>query len=106
MAGGEREVLEFRAPGSVTVDGIEVRRTAADMDDYEIVEAMAEIMGADGTLDPAAALSGMVTYCRRVLGPDYEPVKRALRAENGGRLPSTAMVAFCNKVMEALGAKN
>lgn len=106
MSEDERETRQAEETPAVTVDGIEVHRTAADMDDYELVEALADVMSGDGTLNPAAAVSSLVTYCRCVLGPDYGAVKRALRAKNNGRLTNAAMAEFCNKVMEALGAKN
>lgn len=87
---------------------VEVRGIALDVDvdritDYDVVEALADVMGAEGD---AAMLGPTVRWMRAVLGADYERVKSCLREANGGRLTIQDMTGFCVDLLAEVGAKN
>lgn len=87
---------------------VEVRGIALDVDvdritDYDVVEALADVMGAE---DDAAALGPTVRWMRAVLGADYAHVKSGLREANGGRLTTQDMTGFCVDLLAEVGAKN
>lgn len=91
------------ADGSaMVVDGIEVHVSAETLDDWEITEAIADVMAGEG----AESLGAAARYMRLLFGADYERVKAELRAKNGGRLTNECMNAFAARVVEAAGAKN
>lgn len=85
------------------VMGVEVDLSALRLDDFELSEALADVMSADGD---AAALPAAVRYMRALLGAQYAGAKAALREARGGRLTLQDMTAFCRGVLEAAGAKN
>lgn len=89
----------------VEVDGIKVNVTIDPSDDYELVECSTVI--AD---QGASVLERNRAYMRRnriVLGEDYDRVISELRAANGGKLPSDAVLSFVGRVIEAVPqAKN
>ena len=89
------------AEGHAVIDGVDVDLSSIDADDFEIVEALADVMSAEG----ADALPAAVRYMRALLGDQYEAAKSGLRAARGS-LGLGDMVAFCKDVLEAAGAKN
>ena len=87
---------------TVTVRGVELEADPARMEDYEAIEAMADMMAAEG----AEALQLSVRWMRLVLGADYRRVKDELRRANGGTLTFEDMSGFCTELVEAAGSKN
>lgn len=88
----------------ITVSGVTVDLDPAVLDDWDLVEALSDMIDADETGDGVAGLRATTRYMRTLLGADYARVKSELRAANGGRLPAEAMREFCTGVVEAAGA--
>ena len=90
--------------GPLTVDGIEVDVTPESFDDIDVVEAIAD--GNDPAADENAQNAALFRLFRALFGPDYQRIKRELRAKNDGRLTTAQMAEFFNHLLEAVGAKN
>lgn len=88
----------------VTVDGIDVDLTAETFEDYDVLEAIADVNGHTG--DPVAQLADVVRLFRLVFGADYDRIKRELREEHDGKLTADDMTKFFNDVAVAVDAKN
>lgn len=86
------------------VDGIALSLRAEDLDDFEIVEAIADANDPDS--DDDAQMRAVVRIFRLVYKGDYARVKAELRDRNGGRLTAETMMGFFNATMEAVKAKN
>lgn len=86
----------------LVVDGIDVSAARDRVEDWEFVEAMADLVGSD----EAGSLPAVVRYMRALFGGDYARVKAELRERGGGKLTVEAMNEFAMKVVEAAGAKN
>lgn len=99
-AGALRVVPSKELP--LVVDGIDVSAARARVEDWEFLEAMADLMASDD----AGSLVATVRYMRTLLGDDYERVKAELRDRNGGELTVGTMNEFAQAVVEAAGAKN
>ena len=87
---------------------VEVRGIALDVDvdritDYDVVEALADVMGAE---DDEETIAPTVRFVRTVLGSYYERVKSGLREANGGVLTVQDMTGFCVDLLAEVGAKN
>lgn len=89
---------------AATVAGIRVRIDSAALDDFEVVEAIAD--ATDAELDDAAKMRAVVKLFRIVFGGDYARVKRELREANGGSLSVSGMMDFFVMSLEAVGSKN
>lgn len=89
---------------AVAVDGIEISLRAEDLDDFEIVEAIADANDPDA--DEESQMRAVVRIFRLVYKSDYARIKKELREKNGGRLTAETMMAFFNSTMEAIQAKN
>lgn len=87
---------------ALAVDGIELNVKAADLDDFDLVEALADASSEDVDVQ----MQAVVRVFRIVYGDDYKRVKSELREKNGGRLTTEIMMGFFGATMEALGAKN
>lgn len=81
---------------TVTVQGIKITVDPAQLDDWEITEAVADIQfGA-----PEDALKA-VFLARKVLGDQYEMVKEHLKKRTGGHLSNETFSAFIKDVFQA-----
>lgn len=87
---------------ALAVDGIELNVKAEDLDDFELVEALADA----NDEDEGVQMQAVVRIFRIVYGDDYARVKKELREKNGGKLTTEIMMGFFGSTMEALGAKN
>lgn len=77
----------------IIVDGIKINVTADDFDDIEILELMEEGKFATGV--------------KRIFGEKkYEEIKEKLRDPETGKVKSTAVSEWFEKVAEKVGAKN
>ena len=88
----------------VDVGGVSVAVDMSVLEDWEIVEAIAET--SDESLPDPARLAASVRIIRMVLGADYARVKGEIREKNGGRLTAEDMEQFLSDVLKAVGAKN
>lgn len=86
------------------VNGIEIKLTAEDLDDYEITEALVDAEAPDAT--DGEKTRAYVRMMRLVFGDDFERVKSELRAKNGGKLTNETMTEFAAACFAAVGAKN
>lgn len=89
---------------AATVAGISIRIDPAVLDDFEVVEAIAD--ATDEELDDAAKMRAVVKLFRIVFGDDYARVKRELREAKGGSLSVSAMMDFFVASLGAVDAKN
>lgn len=89
---------------SVEVDGIKLSVDPATLDDFDVVEAIAD--ASDEEADDTAKLRAVVRLFRLVYGGDYGRVKRELRDAHDGRLTTETMMGFFTSTLEALNAKN
>lgn len=87
---------------ALVVDGISLNVKAEDLDDFELVEALADANSEDMDVQ----MQAVVRVFRIVYGDDYKRVKSELREKNGGKLTTEIMMGFFGETMEALGAKN
>ena len=87
---------------ALSVDGIALNVKAEDLDDFELVEALADANSEDMDVQ----MQAVVRVFRIVYGDDYKRVKSELREKNGGKLTTEIMMGFFGATMEALGAKN
>lgn len=87
---------------ALAVDGIELNVKAEDLDDFDLVEALADANSEDMDVQ----MQAVVRVFRIVYGDDYKRVKSELREKNGGKLTTEIMMGFFGETMEALGAKN
>lgn len=107
---GEGKTLDGLAsgkqPASVTVRGIAVEGVTPDtLNDFEFLETVAAMSDPDA--DDAEKLRAVAGICPAVLGRrQWRRVKSELRAANGGRLPTEAVMGFIEELMEALNSKN
>lgn len=88
------------------VDGIELRFDRSVLDDYDLAEAMGDVLVADEEGDSVGSLKASTRFMRTLLGKDYKRVKELLRSAGGGTLTSEDMAGFCNRLLEAAKAKN
>lgn len=95
-----------RQAGSVTVRGIAVEGVTPDtLNDFEFLETVAAMSDPDA--DDAEKLRAVAGICPAVLGRrQWRRVKSELRAANGGKLPTEAVMGFIEELMEALNSKN
>ena len=107
---GEGKTLDGLAsgkqPASVMVRGIAVEGVTPDtLNDFEFLETVAAMSDPDA--DDAEKLRAVAGICPAVLGRrQWRRVKSELRAANGGRLPTEAVMGFIEELMEALNSKN
>lgn len=87
---------------ALAVDGIALNVKAEDLDDFDLVEALADANSEDMDVQMRA----VVRVFRIVYGDDYKRVKSELREKNGGKLTTEIMMGFFGATMEALGSKN
>lgn len=88
----------------MVIDGIEVNVTAADLDDFEVLECLAVMMD-----EETADRDRMVTIpklFRLVFKEDWPRVKRELREQHDGRLTSEMVMDFFTHLTNELNAKN
>lgn len=88
----------------MVIDGIEVSVTAADLDDFEVLECLAVMMD-----EETADRDRMVTIpklFRLVFKDDWPRVKRELREQHDGRLTSEMVMDFFTHLTNELNAKN
>ena len=107
---GEGKTLDGLAsekqPAPVTVRGIAVEGVTPDtLNDFEFLETVAAMSDPDA--DDAEKLRAVAGICPAVLGRrQWRRVKSELRAANGGKLPTEAVMGFIEELMEALNSKN
>lgn len=89
---------------AVEVDGISLSVDMGLLDDFEVVEAIAD--ATDEASDDTAKLRAVVRLFRHVYGPDYARVKAELREGHGGELTVETMMGFFTDTLGALSAKN
>lgn len=87
---------------ALAVDGIALNVKAEDLDDFELVEALADANSEDVDVQ----MQAVVRVFRLTYGDDYARVKKELRERNSGKLTIEIMMGFFGATMEALGAKN
>ena len=87
---------------ALSVDGIALNVKAEDLDDFELVEALADANSEDMDVQ----MQAVVRVFRLTYGDDYARVKKELREKNGGKLTTEIMMGVFGETMEALGAKN
>lgn len=87
---------------ALAVDGISLNVKAEDLDDFELVEALADANSEDVDVQ----MQAVVRVFRLTYGDDYARVKKELRERNCGKLTTEIMMGFFSATMEALGAKN
>ena len=93
----------LRRPSSMlyTVEGV----TPDTLNDFEFLETVAAMSDPDA--DDAEKLRAVAGICPAVLGRrQWRRVKSELRAANGGKLPTEAVMGFIEELMEALNSKN
>lgn len=89
---------------AVEVDGITVKVDPERLEDYELVEAIAEASSDEG--DDMSRLAASVRMFKLILGDCYGDVKTQLREKRGGKLSVQDMVEFSVAVLNGAGAKN
>ena len=87
---------------ALAVDGIALNVKAEDLDDFDLVEALADANSEDVDVQ----MQAVVRVFRIVYGDDHKRVKSEPRKKNGGKLTTEIMMGFFGATMEALGAKN
>lgn len=88
----------------LVVQGIRVNLTTADVDDYEITEALVDM--SDESAPDTSRAKATVRMARLLFGGDWDRIKRELREKNDGKLPNEAVGQFINDVFEGLNRKN
>ena len=88
----------------IEVEGIKFTIDLAKLDDFEVVEAIAD--ASDEDADDTSQLRAVVQLFRLTFGSEYSRVKEELRAVHDGVLTTQTMMDFFTAVLEALGAKN
>lgn len=86
--------------GTITVQGITLSIPEDRVSDWDVVEGVATLQ--DDATDQPAKLVASVRVMRRILGGDYERVKRELRSAHDGRLDAEHMSLFLKEVFEGL----
>lgn len=89
---------------SIEVEGIQFALDVAGLDDFEIVEAIAD--ATDEDLDDTAKLRAAVKLFRLTFGDEYSRVKEELRAAHDGALTTQTMMDFFTATLDAVNAKN
>lgn len=98
-------MAQLRASGTkVEVDGITVSVSRDDVDDIDVIEAIADV-NSDLTSD-TDKMAAAIKVFRLVFGSDYERVKSELRDQHDGRCSVETFMQFFSDVLEAVGAKN
>lgn len=91
-------------PRTITVDGINVAISPDTLDDFEVVEAIAD--ATDETADDTAKLRAVVNLFRLVYADGYDRIKHELRDRHDGRLTTETMMGFFTATLETINAKN
>ncbi len=102
MAARKTAAEESKAPEPLVVDGIDVSVARGRVEDWDFVEAMADLVGSEGV----ESMPAIVRYMRALFGDEFGRIKAELRARNGGSLGVDEMNEFAMAVVEAAGAKN
>jgi len=86
--------------GEITVHGLELSINREQLDDWEVVECIAEVQ--DDATSEARKLAVTVKLLKLLLGDSYTLVKDTLRSENDGQLSSATMSEFVTELFGAL----
>jgi len=86
--------------GVVTVKGVTVTIDPSVLDDWDVVECIADIQDEGRTA--AEKLPSTVRLMRLLLGGDYARAKKELREAHDGQLTNEVMGGFITEVFEAL----
>ena len=86
--------------GVVTVQGVTVKIAPEVLEDWDVVECIADMQ--DESRTPAEKLPSTVRLMRLLLGADYARAKKELREANDGQLTTEVMGGFLTGVFEAL----
>ena len=88
----------------LVVHGIKVKLTVADVDDYEVTEALVDMSDEDKPETDCA--KAIVRLTRLLFGRDWERIKGELRKKHDGKLTNETVGNFITDVFTGLNRKN
>ena len=86
--------------GSVTVQGVKVTIQPGALDDWDVVECIADLQ--DESRSASEKIVPTVRLMRLLFGAEYDRVKKELRAAHDGQLTNEVMGGFITEVFGSL----